>query len=177
MARPKEFNPETALDKAIELFWRKGYEATSIEDLVASMDINRGSLYETFGDKQKLYASVLQHWLGEALRKYPPDGGLPDDAPSEQKLHAFVRSFLFRMLGEGTPAWHGRSPRRTLPPHVLTRSMRFCTPTESSVDVLGECGKKPIAVKRDLAPDVGKSLNPGFARKYLPPCPNPARRS
>src|SRR2546430_17047781 len=62
MARPKEFNPETALDKAIELFWRKGYEATSIEDLVASMDINRGSLYETFGDKQKLFLACMDRY-------------------------------------------------------------------------------------------------------------------
>lgn len=62
MARPKEFIPEEALDKAMEVFWRRGYEATSIEDLVTAMDINRGSLYETFGDKHTLFLSCLDRY-------------------------------------------------------------------------------------------------------------------
>ena len=44
------------------LFWRKGYEATSISDLVSHMGINRGSIYDTFGDKQKLYYAALEHY-------------------------------------------------------------------------------------------------------------------
>ncbi len=62
MARPKEFDPEQALDKAMEVFWRKGYEATSIEDLVTRMEINRGSLYETFGDKQQLFLAAMDRY-------------------------------------------------------------------------------------------------------------------
>lgn len=62
MGRPKEFIPEEALDKAMELFWQRGYEATSIEDLVEQMGVNRGSLYETFGDKHQLFLSCLDRY-------------------------------------------------------------------------------------------------------------------
>ena len=62
MARPKEFNPEEALDKAMHVFWHKGYEATSMEDLLTAMDINRGSLYDTFGDKRQLFLKVMDRY-------------------------------------------------------------------------------------------------------------------
>lgn len=62
MARPKEFNPEEALDKAMQVFWHKGYEATSMEDLLSAMDLNRGSLYDTFGDKRRLFLKVMDRY-------------------------------------------------------------------------------------------------------------------
>jgi TetR/AcrR family transcriptional regulator, transcriptional repressor for nem operon len=62
MARRKEFNREEVLEKAMETFWCKGYEATSIEDLVKQMGINRGSLYDTFGDKRTLFLEAIAHY-------------------------------------------------------------------------------------------------------------------
>lgn len=62
MARPKEFNREEVLDKAVELFWYQGYEATSIQALLGSMGINRGSLYDTFGDKHSLFLEALDRY-------------------------------------------------------------------------------------------------------------------
>ncbi|TAJ08421.1 MAG: TetR/AcrR family transcriptional regulator [Nitrospirae bacterium] len=62
MARPKEFDPDQALDRATEVFWRRGYEATSIEDLTTAMGINRGSLYDTFGGKQKLFLACMDRY-------------------------------------------------------------------------------------------------------------------
>jgi TetR/AcrR family transcriptional repressor of nem operon len=62
MARPKEFDPEEALDKAKHVFWHKGYEATSMEDLLSAMDINRGSLYDTFGDKRELFLKAMDRY-------------------------------------------------------------------------------------------------------------------
>jgi TetR/AcrR family transcriptional repressor of nem operon len=74
MARQKEFDREAALDRAMAAFWSKGYAATSIEDLLARMGIQRGSLYGTFGDKRTLflaaldrYQRVVAHELFEAL--------------------------------------------------------------------------------------------------------------
>ena len=52
MARPKEFNRETVLEQAMLVFWEKGYECTSMQDLVGAMGINRGSLHATFGGKR-----------------------------------------------------------------------------------------------------------------------------
>ncbi len=62
MPRPKEFNPDEALEKAMQVFWHKGYEATSMEDLLTAMDINRGSLYATFGDKRELFLKAMDRY-------------------------------------------------------------------------------------------------------------------
>lgn len=57
--RPKSFNEEDVLNKAIDIFWNNGYEATSTETLLMGMDINRGSLYHSFGSKKELFAKSL----------------------------------------------------------------------------------------------------------------------
>ncbi|NWF73800.1 MAG: TetR/AcrR family transcriptional regulator [Nitrospirae bacterium] len=62
MPRPKEFNPDEAIEKAMQVFWHKGYEATSMEDLLTAMDLNRGSLYDTFGDKRTLFLKVMDRY-------------------------------------------------------------------------------------------------------------------
>src|SRR6266446_7083595 len=62
MARHKEFDRAEALHKAMEVFWSRGYEAASIEDLVKHMGINRQSLYDTFGDKHALYLLALDRY-------------------------------------------------------------------------------------------------------------------
>lgn len=62
MARPKEFNPDEAIEKAMHVFWHKGYEATSMEDLLSAMNINRGSLYATFGDKHELFLKAMDRY-------------------------------------------------------------------------------------------------------------------
>jgi len=59
MARHKEFDSDEALHKAMEVFWSRGYEAASIQELVKHMGINRQSLYDTFGDKHSLYLQTL----------------------------------------------------------------------------------------------------------------------
>jgi len=62
MPRPKEFIPDDAIEKAMQVFWHRGYEATSMEDLLTAMDINRGSLYDTFGDKRQLFLKVIDRY-------------------------------------------------------------------------------------------------------------------
>src|SRR5690606_518976 len=63
MARSKEFDPETVLRRALELFWRRGYEATSMADLVEHLGIGRASLYATFGSKHDLYMKALECYV------------------------------------------------------------------------------------------------------------------
>jgi TetR/AcrR family transcriptional repressor of nem operon len=69
MARHKEFDRDEALHKAMEVFWSRGYEATSVGDLVNHMGINRQSLYDTFGDKHKLYQQALDRYREVEGRK------------------------------------------------------------------------------------------------------------
>lgn len=59
MARSKEFDPDRALKAAVDVFWRSGYEKTSLDDLMAGMNVGRQSLYDTFGDKRSLYLRAL----------------------------------------------------------------------------------------------------------------------
>ena len=59
MARPIEFDIMTARESAMSLFWRKGYQASSLSDLLAEMKIGRGSFYAAFGDKRRLYLECL----------------------------------------------------------------------------------------------------------------------
>ena len=62
MARQKEFEKEEVLEKAMDTFWRFGFEGTSMQSLVKNMGINRSSLYETFGDKRSLFEAAITHY-------------------------------------------------------------------------------------------------------------------
>lgn len=62
MARQKEFVPDQALEKAMHLFWKQGYEGSSIDDIVRCTNLGRGSLYDTFGDKHALYLAALDRY-------------------------------------------------------------------------------------------------------------------
>ncbi|MFD5077817.1 TetR/AcrR family transcriptional regulator [Streptomyces sp. NPDC058371] len=62
MARTKEFDPDAALQSALELFWRRGYEATSMADLVEHLGIGRASIYATFGNKHELFLKALDRY-------------------------------------------------------------------------------------------------------------------
>lgn len=93
MARPKEFDPDKALERAMDVFWHKGYEATSMEDLLTAMDLNRGSLYDTFGDKRELFLKAMDRYcsgggIGNRLSILTQPGpALP-----------LIRRFIDRML-------------------------------------------------------------------------------
>ncbi len=62
MARTKTFNEEEVLDKAVTLFWEKGYNATSANDLVNRLGLSRSSLYDTYGDKRRLFILALSSY-------------------------------------------------------------------------------------------------------------------
>lgn len=67
MGRPRSFDKDEALDRAIETFWAQGYQATSVQDLVTSMGIKRQSMYDTFGDKHALFIAALQHYCQKVI--------------------------------------------------------------------------------------------------------------
>ncbi|MEU4541548.1 helix-turn-helix domain-containing protein [Streptosporangium sp. NPDC023825] len=59
----KHFDPDAALDRAVQLFWRQGMASTGIQDVVTATGVNRSSLYATFGSKRELYLTVLRRYL------------------------------------------------------------------------------------------------------------------
>lgn len=62
MARIREFDPQEALDKAMHLFWRRGYAGTSMRDLVKHTGVAHAGIYSAFGDKRQLYMAALDHY-------------------------------------------------------------------------------------------------------------------
>ncbi len=68
VGRPREFDVEEALDAAMEAFWAKGYEATSLMDLVSATGLHKGSLYKAFGDKHSLFIQALKRYV-QSMRR------------------------------------------------------------------------------------------------------------
>ncbi|MDI3406312.1 TetR/AcrR family transcriptional regulator [Streptomyces cavernicola] len=91
MARTKEFDPDAALDAALELFWRRGYEATSMADLVAQLGIGRASLYATFGSKRELYLKAMDRYAQSRDPRLLAD--LSQPGPVLPAVRALVRRF------------------------------------------------------------------------------------
>ena len=69
MARPRSFKNDDVLDAAIECFWRRGLEGTSVRDLAAEMGINGPSLYNAFGDKRSLFVQSLERYAARSMRE------------------------------------------------------------------------------------------------------------
>lgn len=68
VGRPREFDIDFALDAVMQTFWRKGYEATSMADLMAATGLHKGSIYGTFGDKHSLFIQALKRYLWQMDR-------------------------------------------------------------------------------------------------------------
>jgi len=89
--RPKSFDPNEALERAMELFWLHGYEGVGIADLLRHMKISRQSLYDTFGNKRSLFLRVIEHYratqLSQALALLEREGS------QLENVRAVVRFF------------------------------------------------------------------------------------
>jgi TetR/AcrR family transcriptional repressor of nem operon len=93
MAGVKQFNREEVLTRAMRVFWERGYEATSIQDLVAATGLNRGSLYATFIDKKQFFLAVLAHYADRVGR--PMMVELTDPNP-RQAIEGMFAAILHR---------------------------------------------------------------------------------
>ncbi|MBO1336893.1 TetR/AcrR family transcriptional regulator [Streptomyces sp. VRA16 Mangrove soil] len=91
MARTKEFDPDAALQAALELFHARGYEATSMSDLVEHLGIGRASIYATFGNKHELYLKAMDRY-GESTGAVTV-AELSGDGPPLEAVRAVVRRF------------------------------------------------------------------------------------
>ncbi|RMD64060.1 MAG: TetR/AcrR family transcriptional regulator [Alphaproteobacteria bacterium] len=86
----KQFDVDETLDRAMNAFWARGYEATSVQDLVTCTGVNRGSLYATYGDKRALFLAALRRY-GEIGRR----ALLTDLEARYRPLEAIHRLFMF----------------------------------------------------------------------------------
>lgn len=183
------------LDAAGHVFAERGFKAATIREIVDRAGANLAAVNYHFGDKEGLYSEVLLHSAQSGLREYPPDGGVPAEAPAEERLEGFIRNFLLRSLGvcghqapePGAPLdWRGRLMAREMAdptPHMHTVIERLLRPV---VEHLGQiladvthrglpdrqtwlCANSIIAqcVFYKHWEQVGERLHPGL----LPPMP------
>lgn len=96
MARSKEFDPDVALQKALELFWERGYEATSMADLVARLGVARASIYATFGGKRDLYLKALERYVEQTSVVEP----LSQPGPALPAIRAFLDAYVAECLAD-----------------------------------------------------------------------------
>jgi AcrR family transcriptional regulator len=122
--RPREFDPDTALDRAMEVFWRQGYEGASLSDLTRAMGINKPSLYAAFGDKAGLFRRAVDRYLAG------PAGyvGQALNAPTARGVTERI--------------WRGAVERLTGPRHP-----RGCLAVQGAL----ACGEETNGVRAELA--------------------------
>jgi TetR/AcrR family transcriptional regulator, transcriptional repressor for nem operon len=98
MARPREFDETAVLEAAVQCFWTRGYEATSIRDLADRMGIAGASLYNAFGDKRSLYRRALDHYVANSVAERI--GLLEGHCPPREAIGAFLDEIVERSLSD-----------------------------------------------------------------------------
>lgn len=145
-----ESSPDTRarlIDAAGEEFAEHGFAKATVRDICARAGANIAAVNYHFRDKETLYLETLRHAHRYSIEHYPHHGGLTPDADAKDKLRAFVRAFLAKMLDTQRPKWHGR---------VISREMTEPTP---ALTLLIEEGVRPqfaalSAIVRELAPSI-----------------------
>jgi len=123
------------LEAAGEVFAERGFRNTTIREICRRAQANLAAVNYHFGDKERLYAAVMEYAQACALEKYPLAQGESSDIPAAERLQAFIRYLLFSIFDKGAPAWLGK---------IMAREM--IEPT-SALDTLVERIIRPMAQK------------------------------
>jgi AcrR family transcriptional regulator len=129
MGRPREFDVESALDRALDVFWRNGYEGASIADLTAAMGINPPSLYAAFGNKAGLFRKALDRYVEQRTQFW-------HEALEEPTARGMVEQLLRKSVDFLTE-------KRNPPGCLLVRSAASCSEAEDSI-------KRELTARRAL---------------------------
>lgn len=97
--RPREFDADAAIERAMGVFWSSGYNGTSLPDLLEATNLSRGSLYAAFGDKHGLFLRSLDRYIGEALTRL--DSELDPRRNALAGLRACLAGYVERTSGAG----------------------------------------------------------------------------
>jgi TetR/AcrR family transcriptional repressor of nem operon len=100
MVRPREFDEQQALNSAMQLFWEKGYEATSLSDLTTQMGIQRPSLYGAFGGKKELFITALHKYIQFSLTYI--QAKLESTSSAKDAIYIYLNGILDQAYGTET---------------------------------------------------------------------------
>jgi AcrR family transcriptional regulator len=153
VGRPRAFDSEKALDRALKVFWRKGYEGTSLPDLTKAMGINRPSLYAAFGNKEALFRQAIDRYI---------------EGPACHVREALAELTARRVVEQ---LWRGSIDLVTDP-----RNPRGCFLVQSAL----ACGDEGSAVRREISrrraamvAALRRRFEQAVAEGDLPPSANP----
>ena len=160
MARTKEFDRDAALAGALEVFWSKGYERASTDDLLKGMKIGRQSMYDTFGDKQSLFLESLRCYHKLDNKNFFDHLG---DNPSPlQVIHGFLAIFTRRSAEENARGCMGINATTAFgnsQPEVTALARNTATNVETLLAGLVEAAK--------ARGELSKTLNATAAGSFL----------
>jgi AcrR family transcriptional regulator len=91
--RPRTFDIDEAMNQAIQVFWAKGYEHTSLEDLLRAMKLSKSSFYQTFGSKQALYHRTIEDRFSESIAAAQAAGEIPSQKDPRKMARALTSTF------------------------------------------------------------------------------------
>ena len=146
--RPRAYDPQAAIARAAETFWKAGYAGTSLDDLVEATGINRPSLYAAFGDKRDLYLKTLEHYReeGRALARHALAG--------EPALRVFLKRFYGHALAlylEGGPRGCYTIGTASTVAAVDDAVRAFLAESMRSTDSLSRADREGEGARRDRA--------------------------
>jgi TetR/AcrR family transcriptional repressor of nem operon len=95
--RPRSFDVDAAVERAMDVFWSRGYHATALPDLLRATRLSRGSLYAAFGDKHSLFLRALDRYIADAMARM--DGELASPREPVEGLRAYLAGYVERTSG------------------------------------------------------------------------------
>lgn len=99
--RPRTFDIDYALDRAVEVFWKHGFQDASMQELTEAMGLSKPSLYAAFGDKEALYLKTLERYVALLIERHA--AALNDEADGRRALESFLRSLALMLADPALP--------------------------------------------------------------------------
>ena len=184
MARPISFDPDAALERAVDLFWTRGYQALSVDDIVRETGLNRHSLYARFGNKFGLLQAALDRYCDITVANLRAAITVP--GTPRQRIEGLFR---LRLENNGHPFWermlrHGCFGVRTVSelreehPELLELNTVFSRAIEGLLVPIIRDGQEAGDFRRDRsAEDLGRVLAVGFMAPLMLPADEARNRA
>jgi TetR/AcrR family transcriptional repressor of nem operon len=134
MARRKEYDRHDVLDKAVSLFWQKGYKASSMTDIVRATGLNTASMYKEFGDKDGLFEEALEHYRQHIVS---PRFQVLIDKPNIKGVEAYLESIVNGAASKeykGCLMMNHLAQKNTISPQAAKKIGDFCAKLEGLLE-------------------------------------------
>jgi TetR/AcrR family transcriptional repressor of nem operon len=163
MVRNKEYDRDDVLGKAVGLFWRQGYKATSVTDIVRATGLNTASMYKEFGDKDGMFEEALeyyrQHIIGPRIQ-------ILTDDPNIKGIEAFLESVVSGASSEeykGCLMMNHLAQKHSISPRAATKIGDFCATMEG----LLEAAIRNAQAEGEIPASKGPAETAGFIMCYV----------